>query len=150
MRDVQAWQAWLGLAVLLGVLELLSMDLVLVMLALGALAGTLTALGTDAVWVQALVAAGATAATLTLVRPSVVRRLHAGPTLETGPGRLVGTTGVVVEQVSAGGGGQIRIGGNYWRARPYDDQEVIDVGAVVDVFAIEGATALVHPVPRLD
>ena len=42
LRD-HAWEAWLGLAVLFGVLELISMDLFLVMLAGGALVGAVTA-----------------------------------------------------------------------------------------------------------
>jgi membrane protein implicated in regulation of membrane protease activity len=100
-------------------------------------------------WLQVLLAVATAGAALTVLRPEMVRRLHSGPTLETGPGQLVGRTGVVVEAVSARGG-LVRIGGDFWTARPYDDQDVIETGAVVDVFAIEGATALVHPVPRLD
>ena len=42
-------------------------------------------------------------------------------------------------------GGQVRIGGELWSARPYSESQVIPVGSTVDVFAIEGATALVHP-----
>ena len=62
---------------------------------------------------------------------------------------LVGRTGIVVEQVSSQGG-QVRIGGELWSARPYDDDLVIEPGRKVDVFQIKGATALVHAVPELD
>jgi membrane protein implicated in regulation of membrane protease activity len=147
--DFSAWQAWLVAAVALGLIELVSLDLVLLMLATGAIVGMLTALAQGAVWLQVLLAIATSGAALTVLRPNMVRRLHAGPTLATGPGQLVGRTGVVVEAVSARGG-QVVIGGDYWNARPYDDQDVIAAGEVVDVFGIEGATALVHPVPRLD
>jgi len=50
----------------------------------------------------------------------------------------------VIEEVTALGG-RVRIGGEVWSARSYDEAQVIPAGSTVDVFAIEGATALVHP-----
>jgi membrane protein implicated in regulation of membrane protease activity len=142
------WQAWLALAVALGVLELFSLDLVLLMLAAGAVVGMVTSVITDAVWVQVLAAVAASVAALGLVRPSVVKRLHEGPTLVLGHDALVGKQGVVVSEVSAQGG-QVRIAGEVWTARPYDDDLVIEPGAKVDVLQIKGATALVHKIPEL-
>src|SRR6476469_5149497 len=113
-----AWQVWLGLAIGLGVLELFSLNLILLMLSAGAVVGMLAALlGLDQ-WVQVL--------------PSVVKRLRTGPTLVLGHDALVGRTGVVVEEVSSQGG-QVRIGGELWTARPYDDDLVIERGRKVDV-----------------
>jgi membrane protein implicated in regulation of membrane protease activity len=57
---------------------------------------------------------------------------------------LVGRSATVVEEVTAHGG-QVRIRGELWSARSYDESQVIPVDSTVDVFAIEGATALVHP-----
>ena len=145
----EAWHVWLGLAVGLGVLELFSLDLILLMLAAGAIVGMVAAvIGLDG-WVQVLAAVATSVAALGLVRPSVVKRLHSGPTLVLGHDALVGKTAVVVEQVSSQGG-QVRIGGELWTARPYDDDAVIELGAKVDVFQIKGATAMVHKVPELD
>jgi membrane protein implicated in regulation of membrane protease activity len=143
-----AWAAWLGLAVALGVLELFSLDLVLLMLAAGALVGMLVSLTGVDLWVQVAAAVVASVAALGVVRPSVVKRLHTGPSLVLGHDALVGRTGLVVEEVSSQAG-QIRVGGEIWTARPYDDDAVIPVGAKVDIFQIKGATALVHHVPEL-
>ena len=145
----QDWQAWLGLAVALGALELFSLDLILLMLAAGALVGMITALVGLDVWVQMLAAVVASVAALGLVRPSVVKRLHSGPTLTVGHESLLGTQAVVVEEVSWKGG-LVRIGGELWTARPYDEEQVIEVGRKVDVFQIKGATAFVHQVPELE
>jgi membrane protein implicated in regulation of membrane protease activity len=145
---LQDWQAWLGLAIALGVAELFSLDLVLLMLAVGALVGVVAALIDLPVFVQILAAVGTSVAMLALVRPSIVKRLHSGPELRLGHAALVGRQGVVVDEVSAQGG-QIRIAGELWTARPYDETEVIEAGETVDVFEIRGATALVHRVPRL-
>ena len=147
-RD-HAWETWTALAILLGLAELLSLDLVLLMLAIGAGAGIITALIGLPVAVQILAAIGAAAAMLLLVRPSIVKRLHAGPELRLGHDALVGRQGVVVAEVSADGG-QIKIGGELWTARPYDETVTIHEGARVDVFQIKGATAYVHPVPSIE
>jgi membrane protein implicated in regulation of membrane protease activity len=133
----EAWAAWLALAIALGVLELFSLDLVLLMLAAGALVGMVASLAGLAVWVQVLAAAVASIAALGVLRPNVVKRLHSGPNLVLG------------HEAISSQGGQIKVGGEVWTARPYDEDQVIPVGTKVDVFQIKGATALVHPVPEL-
>jgi membrane protein implicated in regulation of membrane protease activity len=146
---IEDWQAWLALAFALGVLELFSLDLILLMLATGAVVGAVAGLIGLPVALQVLAAGAAAVAALSVVRPSVVKRLHAGPTLVLGHEALVGRQALVVERVSADGG-QVRINGELWTARPYDEDLVIEPGARVDVLQIKGATALVHEIPRLD
>ena len=142
-----AWAIWLGLAMLLGVAELVSLDLILLMLAGGALVGAVTSLALP-VPVQVFAAVLTSVAMLALVRPNVVRRLHSGPDLVTGHDKLIGKQGVVISEVSCDAG-QVRIAGEVWTARPYDDDAVIEPGARVDVFEIRGATAMVHKIPEL-
>ena len=145
-----AWAAWLGIAAALGMAELMSLDLVLIMLAVGAMAGMLTAvLGAPAV-LQVLVAGGAAVAMLALVRPSLVARLHQGPELRLGTSKLVGQRAVVTQRITGLNVGQIRLAGETWSAAPYDEHDVIEPGATVEVFEIRGATAYVHPLPELD
>lgn len=145
---LQAWQLWLGAAIALGVAELFSLDLILLMMAAGAAVGMLAALVGLGWPIQVLAAVAASIGMLALVRPSIVKRLHSGPELTLGHAALVGKQGIVVDQVSVHGG-QIRIGGELWTARPFDETEVIEPGAPVDIFEIRGATAYVHPVPTL-
>ncbi len=143
------WELWLALAILLGVLELFSLSLILLMLAAGAVVGMALALVNLPLGVQVVGAVITSVGMLALVRPNMVRRLHSGPELRLGHQALVGRQALVVSEVSSQGG-QIRIGGELWTARPYDETEVIEPGATVDVFEIQGATALVHKVPTLD
>jgi membrane protein implicated in regulation of membrane protease activity len=56
---------------------------------------------------------------------------------------LIGQTGYVLAEVTPRAG-RIRIGGEEWSARPYDEASVIPAGSTVDVLQIKGATALVH------
>ena len=44
-----------------------------------------------------------------------------------------------------GTGGRVRIDGEEWTARSYDETLVIPTGRTVDVIEISGATALVYP-----
>ena len=143
------WAAWLMLAVALGVAEMVSLDLILLMVAVGALVGALVALVGAPLFLQVLLAAGASGAMLMLVRPSLVARLHNGPTLVSGHDRLVGQQGVVTEELSALNPGRVKLGGEIWSACPYDEGLTIPPGARVEVFAIRGATAYVHPVGEL-
>jgi membrane protein implicated in regulation of membrane protease activity len=145
----QDWQAWLGVAIALGVAELFSLDLVLLMMATGALAGMGVSLIPGVGWpLQVIVAVITAVGMLALVRPNIVKRLHSGPELTLGHAALVGKQAVVVDEVSLQGG-QIRVGGELWTARPYDETEVIEAGAPVDIFEIRGATAYVHRIPQL-
>lgn len=149
LGDVPAWAVWLGAAILLGVAELFTLDLILLMLAGGALAGMVVDLLAGPLVLQVLVAVVTAAGMLALVRPNIVRRLHGGPELRMGHKALIGRQALVVEEVSVHGG-QVRIDGELWTARPFDESEVIEPGATVDVFEIRGATAYVHRVPSLD
>ena len=144
-----AWVVWVGLAALLGMAELVSLDLVLAMLAVGALAGGVTAALGAGVAAQVIVAGVTSVAMLALVRPSLVARLHAGPDLVLGTGKLLGQRAVVTKRITGLEVGQIKLAGETWTAAPYDEHESIEVGATVEVFEIRGATAYVHPLPEL-
>jgi membrane protein implicated in regulation of membrane protease activity len=140
---------WLVLAVGLGVAEMVSLNLVLIMVAVGALVGALAALASFPVVLQILLAAGASAAMLSMVRPNIIKKLHTGPDLITGTHKLVGQQGVVTEELTAHQPGRVKLAGEIWSACPYDDSLTIAPGATVEVFAIRGATAYVHPVGEL-
>ncbi|MGH3346366.1 MAG: NfeD family protein [Nocardioides sp.] len=149
LRDY-AWGGWLGLAVLFGVAEMFSLDLVLAMLAAGALGGLATSLVTDLVFVQFLVAIVVSVGMLAVVRPGLVNRLQTGPDLRLGHGKLVGAQALVTEQITSLAPGRVRLAGEDWSAQPYDETLTIEAGETVEVLDIRGATAYVHPVPRLE
>jgi membrane protein implicated in regulation of membrane protease activity len=136
------WETWLALALLLGLAELFSLDLVLLMLAAGALAGMLLGIVDASVLWQVLGAAVAAIAMLRFVRPAWVRRLHSGPDLVQGHDALVGTSALVVAPIDAEAG-QIKVSGEIWTARPEFEGDRIPPGARVEVRRIQGATAYV-------
>ncbi len=145
-----AWETWLGLTIVLGVAEMFSLDLILIMLAAGALVGMITAVIGLPIALQVLAASAAALAAIALVRPTMVKHLHSGPELSLGHGKLVGKQGIVTEDISGLSAGRIKLAGEFWTAEPYDDTTSIPAGETVEVLEIRGATAVVHPVARLE
>jgi membrane protein implicated in regulation of membrane protease activity len=139
-----SWIVWLVLAAVLGVTEVMTTTLAFGLIAVGALVAAVVGAAGVGLPFQLAAFAVASAAGLGLVRPIAMRHIKQPPLLRTGTSALVGRAAKVVEEITDDGG-QVRIGGELWSARPYDGSRVIPVGSTVDVFAIEGATALVHP-----
>ena len=141
---MQGWFVWLIVAAALGVAELMTTTFALGIIAVGALvAACAGALGLGLPF-QLLAFVVASGAGLGFVLPIARRHIKQPPLLKTGPAALVGRSASVLEEVNRHGG-RVRIGGEIWSARPYDETLVIPVGGIVDVMQIEGATALVHP-----
>ncbi|UUZ59190.1 NfeD family protein [Nocardioides sp. B-3] len=149
LRD-HAWETWLGLTIVPGVAEMFSLDLILIMLAAGALVGMITAVIGLPIALRVPAAAAASLAAIAMVRPTMVKRLHHGPELSLGHGKLVGKQGTVTEEVSSPAAGRIKLAGEFWTAEPYDETTTIAAGETVEVLEIRGATAIVHPVARLE
>ena len=137
-----AWAGWLGLAVVLGIVETTTLDLVFLMLAGGALAGAAAAAFGAPLLLQAVVAILASAALLGIVRPIARRHLHTPIDVRTGVAALVGRDALVLQRVDAHSG-QVKLAGEVWSARAFDENEVIEPGEKVQVVQIDGATALV-------
>ncbi len=143
------WSAWLGAATLLAVAEMFSLDLVMIMLAVGAVAGMVVALTPVPIVFEFVVAAATAVGMLALVRPSMAKKLHDGPTLTQGHDKLLGQQGTVTQEISGLQVGRVKLGGEVWTAAPYDESLTIAEGETIEVLQIRGATAYVHPVPRL-
>jgi membrane protein implicated in regulation of membrane protease activity len=139
-----AWLVWLILAVVLGIAEIFSLTAALGILGGAALITSgFAALGLP-LPVQLVVFTVASVVGMVLVRPVAFRHMHQPQLQRFGVDALVGQQAYVLQEVT-GLGGRVRIGGEEWTARAYDDTLVIPVGAIVDVMQISGSTALVYP-----
>jgi membrane protein implicated in regulation of membrane protease activity len=134
---------WLIAAAVLGVAEMLTTTLALGLVAVGAVAAAVTEGVGGSPLAQLVVFGAVSLAGIVLIRPIALRRLKGKATFRTGTAALVGQTGLVLADVSPHAG-LIRIGGEEWSARPFDETSVIPAGSTVDVLQIKGATALVH------
>jgi membrane protein implicated in regulation of membrane protease activity len=136
------WVLWLIAAGVLGVAEMLTLTFVLGMVAVAAVAGAVTAAVGLPPAVQVASFAVVSVMLLGVVRPVARRHHHTPAALQTGAAALVGRRAVTITEVGRSGG-QVRIGGEVWTARPYDERHVIPAGTAVDVVQIDGATAVV-------
>lgn len=133
---------WLIIGVVLVVAEVLSGAFVLVMLGSAALVAALAAaLGTGPV-ISGVVFAAVAAGGITLARPALVRRMHHGDHVKTNVDALVGSKALVTTTVDVHSG-QVKVNGEIWSARSYDETEVLEPGRTVTIMSISGATAVV-------
>ena len=138
------WIVWLIVAIALAAAEVVTTTLAFGLVAGGALAAAIAgALGASLPW-QFAAFVLASLAGLVLVRPVVMRHLRRTPSLRSGTAALVGQTAYVLADITPHSG-RVRIGGEEWSARPYDELSVILAGSTVEVLQIKGAMALVHP-----
>ena len=139
---MDAGVVWLIAGVVLIAAEVLSGSFVLLMLGGGALAAAGSAALGAPPWVHVVVFAVASVGLVTLARPPLTRRLHAGVHIRTNAEALVGGRAVVVNTVDAHGG-RIKLRGELWSARTFDENQVLEPGQAVTVMGISGATAVV-------
>jgi membrane protein implicated in regulation of membrane protease activity len=143
---MEAWLLWLIAGVFAAVGEILTAGFFLAPFAVGAFGAMLADLAGGGGVVQVVVFAALTLASFALVRPIAKRHMYTPPAIRTGTAALIGRSGIVLERIANDEGvGSVRIDGEVWTARSYDDQLVIDAGAKVEVVEIRGATALVAP-----
>jgi membrane protein implicated in regulation of membrane protease activity len=141
---MEVWLIWLVLAVVLVIAEAFSLSAALGLV--GAAALVTAGFAAAGLWLPLQFVVFAVAATLgvVLVRPVALRHLQQ-PLLERfGVDALVGKRAYVLREVTDRDG-LVRIDGEEWTARAFDETCVIPVGAAVDVMRISGTTAFVYP-----
>ncbi|MER7413748.1 MULTISPECIES: NfeD family protein [Streptomyces] len=139
---MDAWVWWLIGAAALGIPLVVTAMPEFGMLAVGAVAGAVTAgLGAGPV-LQVVVFAIVSTALILAVRPIARRMRSERPEMASGVEALKGRQALVLEKVD-GHGGRIKLAGEVWSARSLDAGESYEPGSQVDVVEIDGATAVV-------
>jgi membrane protein implicated in regulation of membrane protease activity len=139
-----AWLIWLVLAAALGAIEIVTLAFAAGLMAAAALVAAIVAGAGGGLEAQAVAFALTSFAALAIVVPLARRRSVAQAGYRSGADALLDRPAVVLTEVDAQSG-TVRIGGEVWSARAYDETLVLPVGTRVSVFQIDGATALVYP-----
>ena len=138
------WVIWLIAAVVFAVGEIATLGFFLAPFAGGAVVAAIVSAagGGDLISLVAfLLVSGVLLAAL---RPLARSHRRMPAQLRTGTAALVGRTGMVTERISNDDGtGSVKLEGESWTARSYDEDAVIEAGKRVHVMEIRGATALV-------
>jgi membrane protein implicated in regulation of membrane protease activity len=136
---------WLIAALALAGAEALTGDMFLLMLGGGALAAAGSSLLVDELWVHGAVFLVVSILLLVLVRPGLKRHFMSGRGLPEPAKALEGKSALVLDRV-ARHEGQVKLDGEIWTARPFNDNDVYEPGDHVTVVHIDGATAVVQKV----
>lgn len=139
-----AWLIWLVLAAALGVIEIVTLAFAAGLLAAAALVTGIVAGAGGGLEAQAIAFALTSFAALAVAVPLARRRGVGQGGYRSGAEALTDQPAVVLTEVDAQSG-TVRIGGEVWSARAYDETLILPVGTRVSVFGIVGATALVYP-----
>ena len=138
------WVIWLIAAVVFAVGEIATLGFFLAPFAGGAIVAAIVSAagGGDLISLVAfLLVSGVLLAAL---RPLARSHRRMPAQLRTGTAALVGRTAMVTERISNDAGtGCVKLEGESWTARSYDEDAVIEAGRRVHVMEIRGATALV-------
>lgn len=134
--------AWISAALALGIIELFTLDLFFLALAISAGAAGATAFLGGPLWLQVVVFGLISLILLFLIRPWAQQKLaRTTPNIETNARGLIGKPAMVTTSL-LGPAGRIRLDGQEWSAKGLDGA-VFPAGTEVRVVAIEGAIAVV-------
>src|SRR3954451_15556223 len=136
------WVVWSIVAAAFAVGEIFTLGFILGPIAIAAALAAIVAGVGAGVEIQMGVFVAASIGSLVFLRPIARRHMRTPGVLRSGTAALVGQRALVLQRVNAEQG-QVKIGGEVWTARPYDESDVFEPGERVDVMKIDGATALV-------
>lgn len=143
------WLLWLALALAAGTAEVLSLNLIFLMIAGGGVAAAVVAAFGLGVPVQVVIFAVVTGLLLIAARPPLLAYVRRSlPPTTTNTAALVGRDAEVLVEVTPTSG-RVKLAGEVWSARSVASTYALEVGSTVQVVRIDGATAVVAPlVPR--
>lgn len=133
---------WIILIVTLVVIEAVTVQLVTIWFAVGAIGGLIASAFNLDIWLQVLIFVAVSAITLLVTRP-LVKRFTKSQKVPTNADRFIGQTAVVTEPIdNIHGKGAVTVGGLEWTART-SDGSTAEKDALVTVEKIEGAKLIV-------
>lgn len=134
---------WLVAGILLVAAEAATGDLFLLMLGSAALATAgVVGLTEFPLWADGVIFTALAVLLLVVVRPPLKRRFSGAAPTATNVAALMGKKALVLAEVNVHAG-QIKLDGDVWTARPFDETQVYEPGDSVTVMRIDGATAVV-------
>ena len=138
------WVIWLIAAVVFAVGEIATLGFFLAPFAGGALVAALVSAVGGGDLISLLVFLLVSGVLLAALRPIARSHRRQPAQLRTGTAALVGRSAMVTERISNDEDtGCVKLEGETWTARAYDEESVIEPGSRVHVIEIRGATALV-------
>jgi len=142
---------WLGLTILLVIIEAVTLGLTTIWFAIGAFVMIfLSFIPTFAFEFQILLFLAISAVLLVFTRPLAIKKFKTGR-VKTNVDSLAGKNALVIKQITEFDPGEVKIGGLIWTARMEEGSTLtLAEGAKCEVVRIEGAHAIVRPFVQKD
>lgn len=131
---------WFIAFVILLLIELVTVNLVTIWFAIGAVAAIITTIFTDSILIQSIVFVVVSVIALLITKPLIkkVKKFEIEP---TNSDRVIGKVGEVTKKIGRNKYGEVKVYGNTWTA---SSKQVINVGERVKVLSIDGVKLVVE------
>lgn len=137
---------WMIVFIILIILEFITINLVSIWFAIGALASFVLSFWVSNVTWQIAVFVGVSFVSLLLTR-RFVKRVRSGEIIRTNLDRVIGQVGVVTEEITKLEPGEVKVDGKRWSAI---STKKIKVGSKVEILSIDGVKLNVKEVKEED
>ena len=131
---------WFIAFVVLLVIELVTVNLVTIWFAIGAVAAIITTIFTDSILIQSIVFVVVSVIALLITKP-LIKRFKKFEVEPTNSDRVIGKVGEVTQKIGRNKYGEVKVYGNTWTA---SSKQVINVGERVKVLSIDGVKLVVE------
>lgn len=141
--------AWLIALVVFLVIEGITVTLVCIWFAGGALIGLLAAALHAPIWLQVLLFLLVSIILLVYTRPIAMKYFNKDR-VKTNVSGIIGKQAIVVDEIdNLQGLGKVTVGGQEWTARSIVEDQIIPVGTVVVVEEVKGVKLMVRSTPKV-
>ena len=131
---------WFIAFVILLIIELVTVNLVTIWFAIGAVAAIITTIFTDSILIQSIVFVVVSVIALLITKP-LIKKFKKFEVEPTNSDRVIGKVGDVTKKIEKNKYGEVKVYGNTWTA---SSKEVIEVGERVKVLSIDGVKLIVE------
>ena len=131
---------WFIAFVILLLIELVTVNLVTIWFAIGAVAAIITTIFTDSILIQSIVFVVVSVIALLITKP-LIKKFKKFEVEPTNSDRVIGKIGEVTQKIGRNKYGEVKVYGNTWTA---SSKQVINVGERVKVLSIDGVKLVVE------
>lgn len=134
---------WLCAIFVFIIAEAITLQLVSIWFVFGSIAACIASAFNAPVYIQFIVFVAVSVLSLIATRPVIKRIKKSGKLVKTNSDRLIGKTGIVVEDIDPiSGTGQVKVARQKWSAKT--NGEIIEKDSQVKILAIEGVKLVVE------
>lgn len=151
MFGLSVRMVWLVIAVAFGIAEAATLSLTMIWFSIGALAAIGTSYLTDSIFIQILVFGVVSITLLILVTKRLLKLNNSKDgkfwkNNATNYDAFIGKKGFVLDEITPSKNGIVKVRGEEWTAKAFDDSVVIEAGAEVVVKSIDGVKLIVEKI----